>query len=85
MLRARQISYCTWTQGRGLCSTDQAHCVAEDVLLDVDRFEEGHHRQHDGKTYIITRTLHRYGLHAFESCGVIWSPSEHGVNNLLST
>jgi len=52
---------------------------------EVKRFEGGHHRQHDGKTYDIARSLHRPRTYACESCDVIWSPSEYGVNNLLTT
>ena len=68
-----------------LCRTYQAHRVEEVILLEVDRFEGEHHCKHDGKTYDIAMILHRPRAYACESCGVIWSPSEHGVSNLLTT
>ena len=36
--------YCAAGRKSWLCRTYQVHCVEEDILLDVDRFEGGHHR-----------------------------------------
>jgi len=43
--------YCARGGKSWLCPTYQAHRVEEDILLEVNRFEGGHHRSHDGKTY----------------------------------
>jgi len=76
--------------GRGgkswLCRRYRAHRVEKDTLLEANRFEGGHHRQHDGKTYDISSKLlsaatsQRYRLHLFASCGAIFSSSSHLVN-----
>ena len=35
--------YCARGEKSCLCGTYQAHCIEEDILLDVDSFEGGHH------------------------------------------
>jgi len=45
--------YCARGGKSWLCRTYRAHRVHEDTLLEANRFEGGHHRQHDGKTHDI--------------------------------
>jgi len=71
--------YCARGGKSWRCRSHGAHRVEKDTLLEAHRFEEGHHRQHDGKTrtschyftnfdlYGLYGSLH--GLHTFWARG----------------
>jgi len=61
--------YCTRGRKSWLCRTYQTHRVEEVVFPEANRFEGGHHRQHDGKTYNIDRILHCPRAYA---CCILW-------------
>jgi len=63
-------TYCTRGGKSWLYRTHRAHRVEEDTLLEATRFEGGHHRWHDGKTYYIAicTALERTPVHLSPMC-----------------
>ena len=77
--------YCAGGGKSWLCGTYQARRVEKRSFSKVSRFDGGHHRLHDVKTYNISRSLHSPRAHVCASCDIMSSPSEHGVDLLITT